>query len=214
MSTWTILGAPPEPACRGRVHSLSRRTGACRAGSAGSRPGPCSPVEPTPPTLRGPTRGLLCLLPGSRGQRWRSLWLERIYDPAGSRSSTSPSPKLGQRVTGGRLCRRSGTHRGWLALRRGDLRAAGVSARSRTALAAAELPAPPIYRVFHGRSARVEALTDQGELAPRPRKRLPRSTPRQNARRSTRRSFRFARARLRLEQGRVTEGARRRSGGG
>ena len=52
-------------------------------------------------------------------------------------------------------------HRGWLALRRGDLIAAEGDAR--TALAATELPAPPMYRVLNG-GVLVEALVDQGEL--------------------------------------------------
>ena len=51
--------------------------------------------------------------------------------------------------------------RGWLALRRGDLSAAEADAR--TALAATELPAPPMYRVLNG-GVLVKALVDQGEL--------------------------------------------------
>ena len=53
-------------------------------------------------------------------------------------------------------------HRGWLALRRGDLSAAEADTRS--ALAAPELPAPAMYRVLNG-GVLVEALVDQGELA-------------------------------------------------
>jgi DNA-binding CsgD family transcriptional regulator len=51
--------------------------------------------------------------------------------------------------------------RGWLALRRGDLRAAEGDAQ--TALAATELPAPPMYRALNG-GVLVKALLDQGRL--------------------------------------------------
>ena len=52
-------------------------------------------------------------------------------------------------------------HRGWLALRRGDLIAA--EGDTRTALAAAELPAPTLYRVLNG-GVLVKTLVEQGEL--------------------------------------------------
>ena len=51
--------------------------------------------------------------------------------------------------------------RGWLALRCGDLGAAEADAR--TALAAIELPAPPMYRVLNG-GVLVKTLVEQGEL--------------------------------------------------
>jgi DNA-binding CsgD family transcriptional regulator len=51
--------------------------------------------------------------------------------------------------------------RGWLALRRGDLSAAEGDAQ--TALAATELPAPPMYRALNG-GVLVKALVDQGRL--------------------------------------------------
>ena len=51
--------------------------------------------------------------------------------------------------------------RGWLALRRGDLSAAEGDAH--TALAATELPAPPMYRALNG-GVLVKALVDQGRL--------------------------------------------------
>ncbi|HEX6663145.1 MAG TPA: AAA family ATPase [Gaiellaceae bacterium] len=51
--------------------------------------------------------------------------------------------------------------RGWLALRRGDLSAAEGDAH--TALAATELPAPPMYRALNG-GVLVKALLDQGRL--------------------------------------------------
>jgi len=52
--------------------------------------------------------------------------------------------------------------RGWLALRRGDLSSAEGDAQ--TALAAAELPVPPMYRALNG-GVLVKALVDQGRLA-------------------------------------------------
>ena len=52
-------------------------------------------------------------------------------------------------------------NRGWVALRRGDLNAAEGDAR--TALAATELPAPPMCRVLNA-TLLVETLVDQGEL--------------------------------------------------
>jgi len=66
------------------------------------------------------------------------------------------------RITGdsGRLALGLAT-RGWLSLRRGDLSAAEGDAR--TALAATELPAPPLYRILNG-GVLVEALVEQGEL--------------------------------------------------
>jgi DNA-binding CsgD family transcriptional regulator len=51
--------------------------------------------------------------------------------------------------------------RGWLALRRGDLRAAEGDAQ--TALAGTELPVPPMYRALNG-GVLVKALVDQGRL--------------------------------------------------
>jgi len=53
--------------------------------------------------------------------------------------------------------------RGWFALRKGDLGAAEADAR--TALAATELPAPPMYRVLNA-AALAMALVQQGELEP------------------------------------------------
>ena len=52
-------------------------------------------------------------------------------------------------------------NRGWLALRRGDLSAA--EGDTRIALAATELPAPPMYRVMNG-ALLIKTLVDQGEL--------------------------------------------------
>jgi DNA-binding CsgD family transcriptional regulator len=127
------------------------------------------------------------------------LWLER-YDQLGPLLDESIAEA---RTTGdgGRLAAGL-AHRAWLALRRGDLRAADVD--SRTALAATELPAPPIYRVFQT-GLLVEALTDQGELAAAEETLAPvDSEAERPALNAT--LLRFARGRLRLEQGRVAEG--------
>jgi DNA-binding CsgD family transcriptional regulator len=51
--------------------------------------------------------------------------------------------------------------RGWLSLRRGDLSAAEGDAQ--TALAAAELPVPPMYHALNG-GVLIKALVDQGRL--------------------------------------------------
>jgi hypothetical protein len=52
-------------------------------------------------------------------------------------------------------------HRGWVALRRGDL--ATAEADTRTALAADELPAPTFYRVLNG-GILIDSLVEQGDL--------------------------------------------------
>src|SRR5580765_2838445 len=131
------------------------------------------------------TRALLAGAPnaaGSEGRPWFSfttrfsritlalLWLER-YEQLGPLLDESI---VEARTTGdgGRLAAGL-AHRGWLALRRGDLRAAEVD--SRTALAATEQAL-----------AAVDAEADRPAL---------------NAT-----LLRFARGRLRLEQGRVAEG--------
>jgi DNA-binding CsgD family transcriptional regulator len=149
--------------------------------------------------------------PGSDGQPWFSsaawfqqatlslLWAERY---AQLRPLLDASIAQA-RITGdsGRLAMGLAT-RGWLALRRGDLSAAEVDAR--TALAATELPAPPLYRVLTG-GVLVNALVEQGELdaaeevlAPFDREGESGSLPAA--------VLRFARGRLRVGQGRIAEG--------
>ena len=93
-------------------------------------------------------------------------------------------------------------HRGWLAFRRGDLFAA--EGDTRTALAADELPAPPLYRVLNA-GVLVKTLVDQGELEaaeealePLPSEAEIGSIPAA--------MLRLARGRLRVEQHRVAEG--------
>ncbi|HEY7018973.1 MAG TPA: AAA family ATPase [Gaiellaceae bacterium] len=89
----------------------------------------------------------------------------------------------------------------WLALRRGDPRAAEADAR--TALAASELPAPPLYRVLNG-GLLVEALVEQGELEAAERALAFVDGEAQGAS-LTAVVLRFARGRLRFEQGRAGE---------
>jgi DNA-binding CsgD family transcriptional regulator/tetratricopeptide (TPR) repeat protein len=92
--------------------------------------------------------------------------------------------------------------RGWLALRRGDLNAAEGDAR--TALAATELPAPPMYRVMNG-SLLIKVLVDQGRLDDADQALAP-LDPEAGSGFATAWGLRFARGRLRVAQGRVAEG--------
>jgi DNA-binding CsgD family transcriptional regulator len=93
-------------------------------------------------------------------------------------------------------------HRGWLALRRGDLCAA--EAEARTALAATELPAPTIYRVLNG-GVLVKALVDQGELEAAAAALAPLDADAESGS-ITAGLLRLARGRLRVEQGKVADG--------
>jgi DNA-binding CsgD family transcriptional regulator len=93
-------------------------------------------------------------------------------------------------------------HRGWLALRRGDLYAAEGDARS--ALVASELPAPSLYRVLNA-GVLVEALVDQGELDAAEQALAPLDSEAESGS-ITAAVLRVARGRLRVEQGRVAEG--------
>ena len=93
-------------------------------------------------------------------------------------------------------------HRGWLALRRGDLAAA--EADSRSALAAAELPAPTLYRVLNC-AVLVVALTDQGDLDAAEQQLAPLHAEAESGS-ITAAVLRIARGRLRVAQGRVAEG--------
>jgi DNA-binding CsgD family transcriptional regulator len=92
--------------------------------------------------------------------------------------------------------------RGWLALRRGDLSAAEGDAR--TALAATELPAPPMYRIMNG-SLLIKVLVDQGKLDDAEQALAP-LDPEAGSGFATAWGLRFARGRLRVAQGRVAEG--------
>jgi DNA-binding CsgD family transcriptional regulator len=93
-------------------------------------------------------------------------------------------------------------NRGWLALRRGDLSAAEGDAR--TALAATELPAPPMYRVANG-GVLVKALVAQGELDAAEEVLAPLDCEGESGSLSAA-VLRVARGRLRVGQGRVAEG--------
>ncbi len=93
-------------------------------------------------------------------------------------------------------------HRGWLALRRGDLCAA--EADTRTALAAAELPAPTLYRLLNA-GVLVKALVDQGELDAAEEVLAPLETETESGS-ITASLLRLARGWLRVEQGRTQEG--------
>jgi DNA-binding CsgD family transcriptional regulator len=92
--------------------------------------------------------------------------------------------------------------RGWLALRRGDLTAAEVD--TRTALAATELPAPPLYRVLSG-GVLVRALVNQGELDAAEQALAPLDSEAESGSLPAA-VLRFARGRLRVGQGRIAEG--------
>jgi DNA-binding CsgD family transcriptional regulator len=100
----------------------------------------------------------------------------------------------------GRLAVGLGT-RCWLALRRGDLRAA--EADGRTALAATELPAPPLYRLLNG-GLLVETLVEQGDLGAAERALAPFDGEAQGGS-LTAAVLRFACGRLRFEQGRASD---------
>jgi DNA-binding CsgD family transcriptional regulator len=107
------------------------------------------------------------------------------------------------RITGdsGRLAVGLAT-RGWLALRRGDLSAAEMDAR--TALAATELPAPPLYRILNS-AVLVNTLLDQGELDAAEQALAPLDSETESGSPAAA-VLRFARGRLRVAQGRVAEG--------
>ncbi len=93
-------------------------------------------------------------------------------------------------------------NRGWLAFRRGDLRAAEVD--TRTALAATELPAPPMYRTMNG-GVLIKTLVVQGELDAAEQALAPLDSVAESGS-LTAAVLRLARGRLRVEQGRVAEG--------
>src|SRR6266498_2361091 len=93
-------------------------------------------------------------------------------------------------------------HRGWVALRRGDLCAA--EGDTRTALAAAELPAPTMYRLLNG-GVLVKTLVGQGELDAAEQALAPLDSEAESGS-ITAAVLRLARGRLRVGQGRVAEG--------
>jgi DNA-binding CsgD family transcriptional regulator len=92
--------------------------------------------------------------------------------------------------------------RGWLALRCGDLCAA--EGDTRMALAATELPAPPMYRVLNS-GVLVETLVGLGELDAAEAALAPLHSETESGS-LTAAVLRLSRGRLRVEQGRVAEG--------
>jgi DNA-binding CsgD family transcriptional regulator len=127
------------------------------------------------------------------------LWAERY---------AQVRPLLDASIAQARACGDGGrlavglAHRGWLALRCGDLCAA--EGDTRTALAATELPAPLMYRVMNG-ALLVEALVDQGELDAAEEALAPLDSEAESGS-ITAGVLRLARGRLRVEQRRVAEG--------
>jgi len=107
------------------------------------------------------------------------------------------------RATGDRTRLAMGlANRGWLAFRYGDLAAA--EADSRTALAATELPAPSMFRVLSG-AVLVKALVAKGELDLAEEALAPLDCEVESGSLLSP-PLRLARGRLRVAQGRVTEG--------
>ena len=92
--------------------------------------------------------------------------------------------------------------RSWLALRRGDLCSAEGDAR--TAIAATELPAPPMFRVLNG-AVLLEALVERGELDAAEQALAPLDSETESGSLISP-PLRFARGRLRIAQGRIAEG--------
>jgi len=149
--------------------------------------------------------------PGSEGRRWFSvatwisvttlslLWAERYAQVQRLLDASIAQARAtgdGSRLAVGLA------HRGWLALRRGDLCAA--EGDTRTALAAAELPAPTLYRVLNA-GVLVKTLVDQGELDAADQALAPLESEVEGGS-ITAAVLRLARGRLRVEQRRVAEG--------
>src|SRR5262249_14859194 len=160
------------------------------------------------------TRALLTVgstLPGTDGRPWFSsgmfaratlslVWAER----SGQVETLFDDSIPGAGTTGDGVRFAVGlASRAWLALKRGDPRAAELD--TRTALAATELPAPPLYRVMNG-GVLVNALVDQGALDAAEQALASFDSETQtgfvpNA------ALRVARGRLRLARGRLAPGA-------
>jgi DNA-binding CsgD family transcriptional regulator len=160
------------------------------------------------------TRALVAgggVAPGSDGRPWFSfaawfsqttftlLWVERyaqleplLDDSIAQARATGDSSRLAMGLA----------NRGWLALRRGDLSAAEGDAR--TALAAIELPAPPMYRVLNT-ALLVETLVDQGNLDAAEEALAPIDSQAKSGS-LVAAVLRFTRGRLRVAQGRIAEG--------
>jgi DNA-binding CsgD family transcriptional regulator len=160
------------------------------------------------------TRALVArgaVAPGSDGRPWFSfaawfsqttftlLWAERyaqleplLDDSIAQARATGDSSRLAMGLA----------NRGWLALRRGALSSAEGDAR--TALAATELPAPPMYRVLNA-ALLVETLVDRGDLDAAEQALAPIDCEATSGS-LVAAVLRFARGRLRVAQGRIAEG--------
>jgi DNA-binding CsgD family transcriptional regulator len=148
---------------------------------------------------------------GSRGKPWFSfatwfslttfslLWAERYAQLRPLLDASIAEA----RATGdsSRLAVGLATH-SWLAFRRGDL--GGAEGDARTALAATKLPAPPMYRVMN-RGLLAKTLVEQGELDAAEEALAPLDSDAESGS-VIAGEVRFARARLRIAQGRFAEG--------
>jgi DNA-binding CsgD family transcriptional regulator/tetratricopeptide (TPR) repeat protein len=206
------------------AHSMALRREALRARAVSDQPAPAELLaaasfisilgnEPAEVGADLATRALLAgesTAPGSDGLPWFSsatfsratlslVWAER-YDQV--------RPLLDAAIAhaqatgdGGRLAYGL-ANRGWLSFRRGDLSAAEGDAR--TALAATELPAPPLYRALNG-GVLLKALVAQGELDAAEETLGPLASEAESGFVATA-LLRLARGRLRVEQGRAADG--------
>ena len=160
------------------------------------------------------TRALLAedsARPGSKGRPWFSFaaWFSQTtFALLLAERYAQVRPLLDASIAQARITGDGGRlavglrDRGWLALRRGDLSAAEGDAR--TALAATELPAPPIYRLMNG-ALLINTLVDQGELETAEEALAPFDSEAESGLASAW-GLRFARGRVRVAQGRVAEG--------
>jgi DNA-binding CsgD family transcriptional regulator len=160
------------------------------------------------------TRALLAqdsARPGSKGRPWFSFaaWFSQTtFSLLLAERYAEVRPLLDASIAQARITGDGGRlavglrDRGWLALRRGDLSAAEGDAR--TALAATELPAPPIYRLMNG-ALLTNTLVDQGELDAAEAALAPFDSEAESGLASAW-GLRFARGRVRAAQGRVAEG--------
>ena len=160
------------------------------------------------------TRALLAgdrARPGSRGGPWFSVagWFSQTtFSLLLADRYAQVRPLLDDSIAQARATGDAGRlamglrDRGWVALRRGDLSAAEGDAR--TALAATELPAPSMYRILNG-SVLVTALVEENELDAAVET-LALLDSEAESGYITDAVLRLARGRLRVAQGRISEG--------
>jgi DNA-binding CsgD family transcriptional regulator len=161
---------------------------ATRALLAGGAPVACSDGRPWLSFAAWFSPTTLALLWGERYAQVRPL----LDDSIAQARLTGDSSRLAMGLA----------NRAWLALRQGDPGAAEADAR--TALGAVELPAPPAYRVLNG-ALLVESLVEQGRLEAAVEALRPLDSEAESGS-LVAAALRFARGRLRVAQGRVTEG--------